>query len=371
MSKFVYYIAYLKQDNAPIIPLLDETFKNELMYKELIDNKVLSFKLKKDLSLMINSYTDRSAASAIKSFHTNISKINTKKEIIKTSLLNDIKECNHVLSFSFDDMPLYFEEKISHIAKSIKGIVIDNKMNTYFPIDKGLKKLLAINGTSTFKKYNPMIDYRQKRKTIIITKEDKQRWDKNNKILIDEGLALSSSYDFNILTSNTNITPVDDIWNELIISHIVGYLSYCSLNNIDVAKEYEEYKQIYNLDTMLANHTSAPLIDALVKRKITDDLEFYQGYCEISILLLWVLGLTKYPSIKKKCDIIKQSSVFKNKEKKDKLYSLIHLKEKSELLDMFDLTSRLHNVIDEKKYFDRDIISFHLSTFLFVLNYDY
>ena len=371
MSKYVYYVAYLKQDNSPIIPLLDDIFKNDLEHKELVDNKILSFKLKRDINLLINSYSDRSASSSIKTFCNNISKIDTKKEFIKVSLLDDLKECNHVLSFTFEDNNIYLEEKIAHVAKKIKGIVIDNKMNTYFPTEKGLQKLLSINGVSSFRKYNPMIDYRQKRKTIIITKEDKQRWDKNNMILINDGLALATSYDFNILTYNTNTSPIDDIWNELVISHVVSYLSYCTLNKIDVKSEYELYNQIYSLDEMLEGHTSKTIIDALVAGKLKTDLEFYQNYCEISILLLWVLGLTKYPSIKKKCDIIKQSSVFKDEEKKNKLYSLIHLRDKKELLDMFDLTSRLFSVIEDKNHFDRDIISFHLSAFIFALNYDY
>ena len=108
-----------------------------------------------------------------------------------------------------------------------------------------------------------------------------------------------------------------------------------------------------------------------INNKNIEDLEFYTNYCEISLLLLWVLGLTKYPSTQKKCDIIKQSSVFKNKEKSEKLYSLINIKDKKELVDMFDLTSRLYSVIDNKKRFNRDIISIHLSAFIFVLNYDY
>ena len=90
MSKYVYYVAYLKQDTEPIIPLLDDVFKNELVYKELIDNKVLSFRLKKDMTLLINSYTDRSASTSIKTLTNSISKIDTKKEIIKSSLLNDL-----------------------------------------------------------------------------------------------------------------------------------------------------------------------------------------------------------------------------------------------------------------------------------------
>lgn len=371
MSKYVYYVAYLKQDTAPIIPLLDDVFKNELVYKELIDNKVLSFKLKKDMTLLINSYTDRSASTSLKTLTNSISQIDTKKELIKDSLINDLKECNHVLSFTYEDNSIFFEERIAQVARRIKGIVIDNKMNTYYPTEKGLQKLLSSTGISTFKKYNPMIDYQQKKKTIIVTREDKNRWDKNNMILANDGLILASSYDFSILTTNTTVSNIDDIWNELVISHIVGYLSYCTLNNINVKNEYNKYKEIYNLDEMLNGHTSKAIIDALVAGKLRSDLEFYQDYCEISILLLWVLGLTKYPSIKKKCDIIKQSSVFKDKDKKDKLYSLIKLRDKKELLDMFDLTSRLHCVVDAKDHFDKDIISFHLSAFIFALNYDY
>ena len=371
MSKYVYYVAYLKQDTEPIIPLLDDVFKNELVYKELIDNKVLSFRLKKDMTLLINSYTDRSASTSIKTLTNSISKIDTKKEIIKSSLLNDLKECNHVLSFAYEDNTFFFEERIAQVARRIKGIVIDNKMNTYYPTEKGLQKLLSSNGISAFKKYNPMIDYKQKKKTIIVTREDKNRWDRNNAIIINDGLVLAPSYDFNILTSNTTVGSIDDIWNELVISHIVGYLSYCTLNNINVKDEYEKYKEIYDLDKMLNGHTSKTIIDALVSGNLRTDLEFYQDYCEISILLLWVLGLTKYPSIKKKCDIIQQSSVFKDKDKKDRLYSHIKLREERELLDMFDLTSRLYCVIDEKDHFDKDIISFHLSAFIFALNYDY
>ena len=371
MSKFVYYIAYLQQDNTPIIPLVNETFKNELITKELIDNKILSFTLKKDLSLLINNYPDRSALTSIKSFITNINKIKTKKDNIKSSLINELKECNHVISFSFDDPSLYFEEKISFIARKIKGIVIDNNMNTFFPLEKSLKKLLSNTGTSSFRHYNPIIDYRQKIKTKIITKEDKLRWKRNNEILKEEGLILSPSYDFEILSSSTNIVNVDDIWNELIISHLVGYLSYCRLNNIDAMKEYKEYESLYDLKSMLLNHSSLPLINSLLANKVEkEDLVFYQNYSEIALLLLWVLNLTKYPSNKKKGDILKQSNVFKNKDKKEKLYSVAHIKSKNELLDMFDLTSRLFKV-DNIKGYDKDIISFHLSAFIFVLNYDY
>ena len=54
-----------------------------------------------------------------------------------------------------------------------------------------------------------------------------------------------------------------------------------------------------------------------------------------------------------------------------KNFEMINIKEKKELVDMFDLTSRLYSVIDNKKRFNRDIISIHLSAFIFVLNYDY
>lgn len=371
MSKSVYYIAYLQQDNFPIIPLLDDVFQNELLYKELIDNKILSFKLVKDMSLLINSYSDRSASSSVKTFCNNIARIETKKDTIKIPLLEDLKECNHVLSLTFENNVSFFEEKIALLARKLKGIVIDSKMNTYIPTENGLEKLLSVTGFSAFKKYNSVIDFRQKSKTIIVNKEDKQRWDKNNMIIHNDGLTLASSYDFNILTTNTNLSSSDDIWNELVISHIVGYLSYCTLNNINVKNEYDKYKEIYDLDKMLQGHTSKALIDSLVDGTLRSDLDFYQDYCEISILLLWVLGLTKYPSIKTKCDIIKQASVFKDKAKKDKLYSLIKLKDKKEVLDMFDLTSRLFSVVDDKNHFNKDIVSFHLSAFIFALNYDY
>ena len=372
MPKFVYYIAYLKKDNSPIIPLFDKTFAAAMLYKELLNNTILSYKLKRDMNVLIHSYADRSAQSLIKSIINNISKIKTKKEIIKDSLLDELKECNNVISLSFDNNELFFEEKISFIAKEIKGIVIDNKFNSYFPSDKSLKRLLMINGTSAFKHYNPIIDYKQKNKAVIITKEDRLRWKKNTSFIIDEEMKIDSSYDFEILNSNTAVTSKDDIWNELVISHIVGYLSYAKLNGIDVKKEYEDYNKIYDLKLMLNNHASKHLIDSILNDNISEeDLIFCQNYSEISLLLLWTLSLTKYPSIKKKCDILKQSGVFKSKEKSDKLLSLAHIRNKNELLDMFDLTSRLYKVEELKKGFNNEIISFHLSAFIFALNYDY
>ena len=63
-------------------------------------------------------------------------------------------------------------------------------------------------------------------------------------IISNDGLVLAATYDFNILSSNTTLSSADDIWNELVISHIVGYLSYCTLNNINAKNEYNKYKEM-------------------------------------------------------------------------------------------------------------------------------